>query len=151
MVFARVWCAGVVRAPCTSTKGKLMIDHASHIDFLENLSPAEFNRELKQELTDSLQELVACIEQSLPQGGNTLRACVIDDFQVQDVNLGERACRVQIRFNASARQGIGASKHLEGIVGRAEAVIDDASRVTYQAVGIAEEQTFVAHDLGGGD
>lgn len=128
-----------------------MIDHASHIDFLENLSPADFNRELKQELTDSLQELVACIEQSLPQAGNTLHACVIDDFQVQDINLSDRDCRVQIRFNASTRQGIGASKHLEGIVGRAEAVIDDDSRVKFRAVTFAEEQTFVAHDLGGGD
>src|SRR6266702_2962637 len=123
-----------------------MIDHANHIEFLESLSPAEFHRELKQELTDSLQELVACIEHSLPQGGNTMRACVIDDFQVQDINLGERDCRAQIRFNASARQGIGASKHLEGIVGRAEAVIDDSSRVKFRAVAFAEEQTFVAHD-----
>jgi hypothetical protein len=128
-----------------------MIEHANHIEFLESLSPADFNRELKQELTDSLQELVACIDQSLPQGDNTQHACVIDDFQVQSINLNERDCRVQIRFNASARQGIGAAKQLEGIVGRAEAVIDESSRVKYRAVTFAEEQTFVAHDLGGGD
>jgi hypothetical protein len=128
-----------------------MIQHASHIEFLAKLSAPELNHELKQELTDSLQELVACIEQSLPLGGNTLHGCVIDDFQAQKIDLGDHNCRVQIRFNASARQGIGSTKNLEGIVGRAEAVIDDSSRVTYRAVAFAEEQTFVAHDLGGGD
>jgi len=128
-----------------------MIQHESHIAFLKSLAPAALNRELKQELTDSLQELVACIEQSLPQAGNTLHGCVIDDFQVQKIDLDEHACRIPIRFSASARDGTGPSKHMESIAGRAEAVIHEDSRVTFQGVGFAEDQTFIAHDLGGGD
>jgi hypothetical protein len=128
-----------------------MIQHANHIAFLKSLAPPALNRELKQELTDSLQELVACIEQSLPQQGNTLHGCVIDDFQVQKIDLAEHSCRIPIRFSASARDGTGPSKQMESIAGRAEAVIHEDSHVTFQGVGFAEDQTFIAHDLGGGD
>jgi hypothetical protein len=123
----------------------------NHIRFLKQLPPPEFDQEVRQELTDSLQELVACVEPGMPHEGDTLHACVIDDFQVQRVMLGDRDCRVQLRFLASARQGIGAVKELERITGRGEAVIDDDGRVRYQDVAFAGEPAFVAHDLGGGD
>jgi hypothetical protein len=122
-----------------------------HIDFLKNLPVQEFDHELQQELTDSLQELVACVEPALPHDGDTLHGCVIDDFQVQRIRLGDRDCRVKLRFLASARQGMGAVKELERITGRGEAVIDDDGRVRYQDVAFAAEPAFLAHDLGGGD
>jgi hypothetical protein len=123
----------------------------SHIRFLKRLPPRELDREVRQELTDSLQELVACVEPALPREDGTPRACVIDDFQVQEVDLGERDCRVQLRFLASARHGMGAVKELKSIAGRGEAVIADDGRVRYRYVAFAGEPTFVGHDLGGGD
>ena len=123
----------------------------NHIHFLKNLPPRDFRREVHQALTDSLQELVACVEPSLPRDGNALHACVIDHFQIQRIKLGERDCRVRLRFLASARQGVGAGKRLEHITGRGEAVIDDDGRVCYHDVVQAGEPAFIAHDLGGSD
>ncbi len=128
-----------------------MADHGSHMAFLRGLAPADFDRELRQELKDSLQELVAVIERDLPLGGNTLHGCVIDDFQVQKTEPADRECRVRLRFSASARQGVDAAVSLEQIVGTAEAVIDDAGRVRYREVRFAEDPAFVPHDVGGGD
>jgi hypothetical protein len=119
--------------------------------FLKSLAPKEFRRELTQELTDSLPELVACIEPALPSTGDTLRGCVIDEFQMDDVEVDGRECHVQLRFSASARQGMGSTKKIERIAGRAEAVIDDARRVSFRGVAFNTDRTFVAHDLGGGD
>jgi hypothetical protein len=123
----------------------------NHIDFLKNLPPRELDYEVRQSVTDSLQELVACVEPALPRAGDTLHGCVIDEFQIQRVKLGEYDCRVQLRFLASARQGIGGVKEMERITGRGEAVIEDDGSVRYQDVAFAEEPAYVAHDLGGGD
>ncbi len=123
----------------------------NHIHFLKALPPRDLDRAIHQALTDSLQELVACVEPGVPRDGTTLQACVIDDFQVHGVRLGERDCRVKLRFVASARHGIGAGKELERITGRGEAVIDDGGRVWYQHVACAGEPSYVAHDLGGSD
>src|SRR4051812_3135175 len=90
----------------------------NHIRFLKDLPPREFDRELHRALTDSLQELVSCVEPALPRDGNTLHGCVIDDFQVQRIKLGESDCRVQLRFLASARNGVGSVKEMERITGR---------------------------------
>jgi hypothetical protein len=128
-----------------------MAGNDNHITFLKGLAPPQRDRELRQELTDSLQELVAAVEPCLPQGGNTLHSCVIDDFEVRQVELGERDGRVCLRFSGSARQGVGGAASLERITGVAEAVIDDRGRVSYRDVRFAEEPTFVAHDVGGGD
>src|SRR5580704_3389804 len=128
-----------------------MMDHENHMRFLKSLAPQEFRRELSQELTDSLPELVACIEPALPSTGDTLRGCVIDEFQLGDVEVAGRECHIQLRFSASARQGLGSTKKIERIAGRAEAVIDDARRVSFRRVAFNTDRTFVAHDLGGGD
>jgi hypothetical protein len=125
--------------------------HASYIDFLRDLSRPEFDREIRQQITDSLQELVACVERALPLESNTLHACVIDDFVIQNVNLVDHECHVQFRFTASARHGVSGGKSLERISGRAETVIDDDRQVTYRGIVFAEEPAFVGHDLGGGD
>jgi hypothetical protein len=123
----------------------------NHVHFLKNLPPQELDRELRQTLTDSLQELIACVEPALRHDGNTLHACVIDDFQVRRIKLGERDCRVQLRFRASARHGMGPVKEMERITGRGEAVIDADGQVHYRGVAFAGEPAYVAHDLGGGD
>jgi hypothetical protein len=123
----------------------------NHIDFLKKLPPREFQREVHQDLTDSLQELVACVEPALPRGDNTLHGCVIDELLVNGIKLGDRDCRIELRFLASARHGIGSVKELEHITGRGEAVIDDRGRVHYRDVAFAEDPAFIAHDLGGGD
>ncbi len=128
-----------------------MTDQQSHMGFLKSLAPQEFKRELTQELTDSLPELVACIEPALPDTGDTLRGCVIDEFQLGEVEVTGAECHVQVRFSASARQGVGATKKIERIAGRAEAVIDDARRVSFRGVTFNTDRSFVAHDLGGGD
>jgi len=128
-----------------------MTGHDSHIGFLKDLAPAERERELTREVTDALQELVACVERSLPLEENTLRGCVIDDFQLHQPKLGEHDCRVPLRFSASARQGVGNAKRLERIQGNALAIIDESGRVSYRDVTFGEERAFVAHDLGGGD
>src|SRR6516225_3438948 len=86
--------------------GDIMIGHASHVEYLKTLTPAELEQELNQAITDSLQELVACVQKALPQGGNTLHACVIDDFQIIETELRDHECLVRFRFTASARQGI---------------------------------------------
>jgi hypothetical protein len=143
--------SALLRAQQITLEADMMLQHDNHIAYLKSLAPAALNSALKQELTDSLQELVACIEQSLPQPGNTLHGCVIDDFQVQRIDIDEHACRVPIRFSASARDGTGPSKHLECIAGRAEAVIHEDSHITFQGVGFAEDQIFIAPDVGGGD
>ena len=123
----------------------------NHIGLLRNLPREDFNGEVNQALTDSLQELVACVEPALPRNGNTLHACVIDDVQINRITLGDRDCRVQLHFFASARRGIGNVKELECIAGRGVAVIDSTGRVCYQQVAFSEEPAFIAHDLGGGD
>jgi hypothetical protein len=128
-----------------------MTGHESHIGYLKGLTPPERDRELKQALTDSLQELVASVERALPLAGNTLHSCVIDDFQLQAPALDERECRVPLRFSASTRQGSAGSTRLEQIAGQAQAVIDDQGRVTFQDVRFTEDQAFVPHDVGGGD
>jgi hypothetical protein len=125
--------------------------HASYVEFLRGLSRPEFDREIRQQITDSLQELVACVERALPLDGNTLHACVIDDFQVQNVDIDDDVCRVQFRFSGSARHGVSAGKTLGRITGRAEMLIDEDRQVAYRGVVFAEEPTFVGHDLGGGD
>jgi hypothetical protein len=129
----------------------MMTTHASYVGFLRDLSRPEFDREIRQQITDSLQELVAAIERALPIEANTLHACVIDDFVVQNVELGDDECRVQFRFTASGRHGVSAGKSLERISGRAETLIDDDRNVRYRNVVFAEEPAFVGHDLGGGD
>ena len=128
-----------------------MTGHDTHTHFLMELPPAERDAELREELRDSLQELVACIERSLPLDGNTLHSCVIDEFQILRSQLREDDCCVLVRFNASARQGIGNGAWQEHIAGAAEAVIDEQGWVSYRNVQIAEEPAFVGHDLGGGD
>jgi hypothetical protein len=128
-----------------------MIGHASHVEYLKTLTPAELEQELNQAITDSLQELVACVQKALPQGGNTLHACVIDDFQIIETELRDHECLVRFRFTASARQGISGSKSLEQISGRAETIIGDQGHVAYQGVVFAEEPAYLAHDIGGGD
>ena len=128
-----------------------MTEQKSHMGYLKGLAPQEFKRELTQELTDSLPELVACIEPALPSTGDTLRGCVIDEFQMGDVDVAGRECHVQLRFSASARQGMGSTKKIERISGRAEAVIDDARRVSFRGVAFNTDRSFLAHDLGGGD
>jgi hypothetical protein len=125
--------------------------HASYLEFLRGLSRPEFDREIRQQITDSLQDLVACVERALPLESNTLHACVIDDFVVQNIDIDDEACRVQFRFTGSARHGVSAGKSLERISGRAETLIDGDRHVTYRGVVFAEEPTFVGHDLGGGD
>jgi hypothetical protein len=129
----------------------IMTDQKSHMGYLQSLAPPEFKRELTQELTDALPELVACIEPTLPTTGDTLRACVIDEFEMGDIDVAGRECHVQLRFSASARQGVGAAKKIERIAGRAEAVIDDARRVSFRRVAFNTDRSFVTHDLGGGD
>ncbi len=128
-----------------------MTGQENHIEFLRELPPPALEGTVKQELTDGLQELVACLERCLPLGGNTLHSCVIDDFQLHAPVLTERECRIPLRFNASARQGVGGAAQLERIAGRAEAVIDEEGRVSYQRVTFGEEPAFLPHDLGGGD
>jgi hypothetical protein len=118
---------------------------------LKSLSPRELDREVQRLLTDSLQELVAAVEPAVPREYDALQACVIDDFDVQQIECTDRECRVQLRFRASARHGVGADKELERITGRAEAVIDEVGWVRYRDVAFAEELAFVGHDLGGGD
>src|SRR5438105_1863834 len=103
--------------------------HASYIDFLRELSRPEFDREIRQQITDSLQELVARIERALPTEANTLHACVIDDFVVQHVELADQECRVHLRFTASGKHGVSANSGLERISGRAETLIDDDRHV----------------------
>jgi hypothetical protein len=46
---------------------------------------------------------------------------------------------------------MGSTKKIERISGRAEAVIDDARRVSFRGVAFNTDRSFVAHDLGGGD
>jgi hypothetical protein len=153
------WVTGTVVArrgawhyrPVLISFGDYIMIGGNHLQFLKNLPPQDFDREVQQALTDSLQELVACVEPALRRDGNTLHACVIDDFQVKRIKLGERDCRLQLRFRASARRGIGALKEMERITGRGEAVIDDDGQVHYQHVAFAGEPTYVAHDLGGSD
>jgi hypothetical protein len=128
-----------------------MIGGEDHMHFLKNLPPRDFDREVRQALTDSLQELVACVQPALPRDDNTLRGCVIDDFEVKRIKLGERDCRVQLRFRASSRRGIGGVKELEQITGHGEAVIEDDGKVHYQDVAFAGEPAYLPHDLGGGD
>jgi hypothetical protein len=127
-----------------------MADHKSHIALLKSLPREEFERQLKTDLTDSLQELVAAVERAALARGHRLGNCVIDDFQVTHAEMGAQDCRVVLRYSASARRGPG---HVENdrISGSAEAVIDDEGRVTYKGITCAEEQAFVPHDVGGGD
>jgi hypothetical protein len=128
-----------------------MIGHDSHIGYLTDLPQLQRDAELTQEVTDSLQDLVACIERLLPSAGNTLHSCVIDDFQIVFSELRAQDCRVVLRFSASVRQGMGSAARLDSLTGRAEAVIDERGRVTYCDVRFADEPAYVAHDLGGGD
>jgi hypothetical protein len=125
--------------------------HESHIGSLKELSARALHRELRREITDSLQDLVACVEPALPLEGNTLHACVIDDFQIQHIELDGRECRVHLSFTASARHGISADKKLERISGRADSVLDDRGCLTYCGAVFSEEPAFVGHDLGGSD
>jgi hypothetical protein len=127
-----------------------MINH-NYYNFLGSLSPQDFGREVKQTVTDSLHELVACIKRSLRRERTTLHACVIDDFQVRRIVLGDHDCRVRVHFRASARHGIGAVKELERVTGYGEAIIDEVGRLRYQNVVFAGERDFIAHDLGGSD
>ena len=128
-----------------------MIGHASHVDHLRELTRDQLDRELRQELTDSLQELVACVEQSLPPKGNTLRSCVIDDFEIDRVELGTQECRVNLRFNASVRLGGKALGDLEHMTGRAIAAIGADGRLAYHRVCFTEDTAYFPHDVGGGD
>jgi hypothetical protein len=123
----------------------------NHVHFLKTLPPQDFDRAVEQALTDSLQELLACVEPTLRRDADTLHACVIDDFQVGRVKLGDGDCRVDLRFRASARHGIGAMKEMERITGRGEAIIDADGHVRYEDVAFAEDPAYVSHDLGGGD
>jgi hypothetical protein len=123
----------------------------SHIGFLRTLTPEDRDREVKQELTDSLQELVAQLERQLPLDGNTLRSCVIDDFQVQETELRDRECRVRLRFSASAKPDARSSGELSRMGGQAEAIIDDSDRVAYRVISCTRERSFVPPDIGGGD
>lgn len=128
-----------------------MTGRESHTQFLAGLPAAQRDAQLRQELTDSLQELVACIERSLPLGGNTLHSCMIDEFEMQKSELRGDDCRVLVRFKASARQGVGGAAALERITGCAEAVISDRGSVSYRDVRFAEDPAVVAPDIGGGD
>ena len=129
----------------------IMTSCENHIQFLKELPPAEFDREVRQEITDSLQDLVARVERALPLEGDTLHACVIDDFHVHSAELKEQECQVRFSFVASARHGVPGSGHRERIAGRADTAIDTAGHVDYRGVVFGEEPAFVSHDLGGGD
>jgi hypothetical protein len=128
-----------------------MIGQDDYIEYLRDLSPPDLEREVHQEVADALQELVACIERALPLGGNTLHSCVVDDFQLHQPVVGDRECRARLRFDASARQGVGGAARLERLAGHAEAAIDRRGRVSFRGVTFTEEPAFVAHDIGGGD
>jgi hypothetical protein len=128
-----------------------MTGHDTPIHLLTNLPPAQRDAELRRVLGDSLQELVACIERSLPLGGNTLHSCVVDDFDIQGSELHQHDCRVTVQFNGSARQGVGSAARLERLTGCAEAVLDEQGAVTYSDVRFTKEAAVVAPDIGGGD
>jgi hypothetical protein len=123
----------------------------THISLLTDLPPAQRDAELRRVLGDFLQELVACIERSLPLDGNTLHSCVVDDFDIQESKLRRHDCRVTVHFSGSARQGVGSTARLERLTGCAEAVIDEQGGVTYRVVRFTEEPAVVAPDIGGGD
>ena len=80
-----------------------MIGHESQIALFKGLPPRELDRELKQKITDSLQELVACVERALPLEADTLHGCVIDDFDIQHVDLADHECRIRFCFVGSVR------------------------------------------------
>ncbi len=122
-----------------------------HIAYLKGLPREECERQVRRELSDSLQELVAAIEHAAAARGHTFRSCVVDDFQIVRTDFGEHVCLVVLRYSGEARRNDPGHKDRERISGNAEAAIDDAGKVTYKGVTFSEEQTFVGPDVGVGD
>jgi len=128
-----------------------MIGQASLIETLKALPPEKLHRELRQVINPTLQDLVAALERGAAMTGQTLRSCVIDDYRISRVEVGETECRVVLTFTASAQWGPGARGRLIRISGSARAVIDDAAQVHYSGTTFAQDQVFVAPDVGVGD
>jgi len=127
-----------------------MIGHASYLESLHELSHADLEREVREKLTDALQGLVAALEPALPVAEEAPHSCVIDDFQMVDLQRSPSECRVLVRFTASARLYAEQRGDQERITGTAEATLDDDGRVTFGGVRCASERAFVPHDVGGG-
>ena len=128
-----------------------MIGHDSYLATLNDLPPAAREQEIRQKVTDSLQGLVACVEQSLPIKPETPHSCVIDDVQVLKMDPGPDGCRLLLAYTASARLYNKGRGDLERITGKADALLDDAGQVTYRGATYDSERDFVAPDIGGGD
>jgi hypothetical protein len=128
-----------------------MICDETYIETLKYATPEEFERELRRVITDSLQGLVALIDETARRRGHRFRSLVVDDFQV--VRTEERAggFLVSLRYSASAQvEGRGASG-IEKIAGSAGAFIDAMGWVTFQGTAFTEDLALAMPDLGGGD
>jgi hypothetical protein len=118
---------------------------------LQALARTELDRELRRRLTDSLQELVAAVEHAAAERGQVLNTCAIDDFDISLINWRTSEARIVIRYQATARDATRGKAGLEHIAGSAEAVLDQAGKITYRGITFEEEPAFVAPDVGAGD
>lgn len=128
-----------------------MICHESHIDVLRRLAPEELDRELRHEITDALQELVAGIDHAALDRGKSFRSCVIEDFKISQSKCEDDRCIVLLYYTASAQRHGAGSGGNEMIHGSAILSIDSAGQVTCKGVTFNEEPQTVAPDVGVGD
>ena len=128
-----------------------MLAQVGPIASLRHLSQEQREAELRQVLTDALQELVVALEQAAAARGHTFRSCVVNDFQIARIDLAEHVCLVILRYSGTARRNDPGHNDREEISGSAEALLDDTGKVTYKGVTFAEDQTFVGPDVGVGD
>lgn len=128
-----------------------MICQESYVDFLQALPENQLDVELRQRVTDSLQELVAGIEEAARERAQWFRSCMIDDFQITRAKLMDERWMVLILYTASAqRRGRGAGRN-ECIYGSALLSIDAVGDITYKGVTFNEEHDFATPDVGVGD
>ncbi len=128
-----------------------MIAHESHAAILSHLARPERERELRREIADSLQGLVAAIDRLTRTADDRYSSCVVDDFQIGTSERQGEKWVVPLRFTASARRGGSRAGGVERIAGKAVAVIDDTECVDFRDVALVTEPADVAPDVGGGD
>src|SRR5262249_28131254 len=128
-----------------------MIGQASLRESLQALPRDEFEQELRGVLDDSLQDLVAAVEQAARGRGHFLRSCVIDDYRITRARWIAGECIVLLFYHASAQYGDSSAGVNDRIFGSAVLAVDEGCRVTYKGVTFNEDRVFEAPDVGGGD
>jgi hypothetical protein len=113
------------------------VEAGSYIEYLRGLSKADLQIEIDSRVADTHQELSESEEFNSAIAETNATGFTIDEYEVQDIYVGNDECVAKITFSSSGDQLEDRMHYGNVITGEAEAVFDMEGRMEYRNI-IAE-------------